>query len=318
MKKIVVLFILVCYFMTGCNNASGLTDPAIEPTKPVATSSVQNTSAQTTSMQATPAETTAETPADDPIGVLLSTWSSPLNEVCLLRGENIYTLSAAGPYNEFVSYAPIQERQKHNYVALFYGSYRHVSGNYISCGDVPVPEIGKSDKVIYYKASAGPYPNLKLIPVDFVGYSFSICDSGDWYIEILDKNGERFIYDKYTDIQVVDMNGGIVRSNNYVFSNKGGAYTVSWDEKIQSSFTKFGLNSVDVVADCSLYSYNPSFVESYRVFIDKTVEFEYPRYGTIRYAEYDISHIPPGLYAICEEGNYSTEGRPFIIRIAGE
>jgi len=276
-KYLCVILTILALALTGCNNASGITEPTTQPTKPVATTPAPTTPPTTPA----PTEPTTAEPVDE-IALLRTTFEIAEKDqgVFLIRDDKIYTLNDKGGKVPGVEYSDIQVKEQGS--VWFYRHSRHsdesLSGYHYSIGEVPVPTLTDGDKII---AFSNNFFDLELAPANFVGYSFYLIKRDGEYLGY-DENGAYFsIMSKKLEFTITDEKENVIE--DYSSLEKDGTYTLSWYEG-----TKY--NEIKLAAIYRQFDYNYKD-KSDHLFVSGVLT----KNG---YAEYDLSGIPAGLYVI--------------------
>lgn len=315
MKKTlsVILVTLLALMLTGCNNASGITESTTQqPTKPVATTPVQTTAPTTPPTTPAPTVPTTTEPTTAPVEqsdewemfCLASSYATEYGGIYLKKDKSLYYIqpdfnnadSKASGFNG-LGVIPMKRALTYSvgnfvgngngvakYVLLYSSqSYNLQSGFYdgegiLSCGTVPVLTVRQDDLVVGYLAKEPLTLTLK--KVDFYGYTIRMNfeKSGKPRIWDHNENGSSpLIYGNPSECTILDGAGkepADLRNLEY-----GSVYTVSWYEGTQ-------YNEMSMVADCSYYAYPET---------EELVELQ----GTLTkdgYCTFDFSNVKPGFY----------------------
>lgn len=256
----------------GHSNGGTMVEPTIQPATPETT--MQPDKEEPASPDE---EQLSDDPGSDSMEGLLAV-GTLLNGAYLIRDEKIYSLNSS--VNSNIA------NFHYGYVSLIGGSilYWGQAGQMmISFGDVPIPVLQESDKIVMY-SDEGDVPTLGLRQVEFVGYTIPITVNNLYY----------YIYD--LSIRTSDAMEGLKRRNinNFSVSDSegtliddwrsgleyGAEYTVSWFQGTQ-------YNERTLVADSRYYE-NAN---------DERITLE----GTLTrdgYVEFNLSELPAGLYAL--------------------
>ena len=208
------------------------------------------------------------------------------NNFFLLRDGRNYSLGAID-YEMAETYLPYSLNVYNGECCSTYsGIVKSIPGGFFSLGEVPVPVIGEGDKIVSY--SSENVPVLRLLKANYYGCAVRL-ETNPGYDNLLDRRAEAYWLDPGTT-EVRDSGGDLVEDIYNL--NEGDEYMVSWYEGTQ-------YNELSLPADSKFYVLEGG----------STGRADYEIDGALTkdgYAEYDLSGVSPGIYAVVNGYDLST------------
>ena len=276
---ICVLLIVVLLFSACGEQAGAVTPPSNEPvTEDITAGTEGNQNENSVSEEATtPVETVPE-PEDDPLkGLLVSEdVAAQAGGIFLIRDGKYYSLDGSIPSKATnFDYGRLVQSG----LLLYTTTTRE---DMISFGDVPVPVLMDSDKIVMF-STGGDVPQLPVMRMAFKGYTIPLIREGSVIrmYNLDDHTENNYIErrkDKINNLSVCDSAENVVPDERDL--ERGMTYTISW-------FSGTQYEETTLVANCNYYV------------VEQGAEYKYLDGALTKngYVEFDLSDFPAGLYS---------------------